>query len=110
MTEFQTFQRRRPWRDALIATTGFSATMFVASLLWSSGNPQWAFTIAFVAVWLLLSISWSNIDFTEKSGSILADVMDHNFDHIDQRVEQLEKTITELRALKTPPKKDPSAL
>jgi len=110
MTELQTFLRRRPWRDALIATTGISAIMFVASLLWNSGNPQWAFIIAFVGVWLLLSISWSNIDFTEKSGTILADVMDHNFDHIDQRVEQLEKTIAELKALKIPPKEYPSAL
>lgn len=94
----------------MIATTGFSAIMFVASLLWNSGNPQWAFAAAFVGLWLLLSISWSNIDFTEKSGSILADVMDHNFDYIDQRVEELEKTITELKALRTPPKRDPSAL
>ena len=109
MNEIKSFKPSRPWRDALLATTGLSAFIFFASLLWSAGYPQWAFALAFVAVWLLLSISWSNIEFTEKSGSILADVMDHNFAHIDERIEKLEKRIAKLKALKAPPKPSPSA-
>lgn len=88
------FSRKQPWRDALIATTGLAVFFLVASLLWNSGHPEWSFTLAFIAIWLLLSISWSNIDFTEESGSILARIVDHNFLRINERIERLEQELT----------------
>jgi hypothetical protein len=66
-------------------------------MLWSSGHPEWAFALAFVAIWLLLSISWSNIDFTEESGSILARIVDHNFNQMNERIEQLEQDLAAVR-------------
>ena len=97
MNDIRTINRKQPWRNALIATTGLSVFILVASLLWNSGHPEWAFALAFVAIWLLISISWSNIDFTEESGTILARIVDHNFDHMNERIEQLEQ---ELAAVK----------
>lgn len=96
MNDFKVFKHKQPWRDALIATTGYSALLFLSSLLWSSGNQEWAFILAFFSTWILLAISWSNIDFTEKSGSLLAEIMDHNFEHTDQRIAQLEKSLGRL--------------
>jgi DNA-binding transcriptional MocR family regulator len=46
----------------------------------------------------LLSISWSNVDFTEKSGAILARVMDHNFNRMHEQIERLEKELAEVRS------------
>jgi len=88
--DIKAFNRKQPWRDALIATTGLSIFILAATMLWSSGHPEWAFALAFVAIWLLISISWSNIDFTEESGSILARIVDHNFQQMHERMEQLE--------------------
>jgi hypothetical protein len=93
LNESQTFRRKQPWRDALIATTVLSVFIFAASLLWNSGYQEWAFALAFVAIWLLLSISWSNIDFTEQSGTILARIVDHNFDQVNERIEHLEQAL-----------------
>lgn len=74
-----------------------SIFMLAASLLWDSGHPEWAFTLVFTAIWLLLSISWSNVDFTEKSGTILARIMDHNFNRVNERMEQLEQDLANIK-------------
>ena len=97
MIDFKVFNRKQPWRDALIATTGLSVFILASTMLWSSGHPEWAFALAFVAIWLLLSISWSNIDFTEESGSILARIVDHNFHQMNERIEQLEQDLAAVR-------------
>lgn len=93
MSGFMAFKRRQPWRDALIATTGLSVFGLAASMLWDTGLYQWAFLLAFIAVWLLLSISWSNIDYTEKSGNLLAEIMDDNFQQLHERVARLEEAL-----------------
>jgi len=97
MNGFKVFNRKQPWRDALIATTGFSVFILASTMLWGSGHPEWAFALAFVAIWLLISISWSNIDFTEESGSILARIVDHNFHQMYERIEQLEQDLAAVR-------------
>ena len=97
MMDIKVFNRKQPWRDALIATTGLSVFILASTLLWNSGHPEWAFALAFVAVWLLISISWSNIDFTEESGSILARIVDHNFHQMNERIEQLEQDLASVR-------------
>jgi hypothetical protein len=99
MNGLRIFNRKQPWRDALIATTGLSLFSLASSLLWNSGYPEWAFALAFVAIWVLLSISWSNIDFTEESGSILASIVDHNFLQMNERIEQLEQDLASARGL-----------
>lgn len=93
MNDLKVFKRKQPWRDALIATTGYIALLFISSLLWTSGSEEWAFALAFFATWVLLAISWSNIDFTEKSGSLLAEIMDHNFEQMHSRIAQLEESL-----------------
>ena len=95
--DIKVFNRKQPWRDALIATTGLSVFILASTLLWNSGHPEWAFALAFVAIWLLISISWSNIDFTEESGSILARIVDHNFHQMNERIEQLEQDLASVR-------------
>ena len=95
--DIRVFNRKQPWRDALIATTGLSVFILASTLLWSSGHPEWAFALAFVSIWLLLAISWSNIDFTEESGSILARIVDHNFHQMNERIEQLEQDLASVR-------------
>jgi len=99
LVELRIFKRKQPWRDALIASTGLSVFVLAATQLWSIGHHEWAFVLVFTATWLLLSISWSNIDFTEKSGAILARVMDHNFDRMHEQIEQLEKDLAEVKAI-----------
>jgi hypothetical protein len=86
MSNIKFFNGKQPWRDALIATTGLSVFVLAATLLWKSGHPEWAFALSFLSVWVLISISWSNIDFTEQSGTILAQIMDRNFDQMHGRV------------------------
>jgi len=98
LTELRIFKSKAPWRDALIASTGLSVFVLAASVLWSSGHHEWAFVLVFAATWLLLSISWSNIDFTEQSGAILASVVDHNFDRMHQQIERLENELAEIRS------------
>ena len=99
MYDIKVFRRKQPWRDALIATTGLSAFIVTSSILWKSGHHEWAFALAFVATWLLLFISWSNIDFAEESGSILAGIVDHNFDQMSARIEQLEQALASVKGL-----------
>ncbi len=93
MSDLKVFKRKQPWRDALVATTGYGTLLFISSLLWTSGHQEWAFVLAFFSTWILLAISWSNIDFTEKSGSLLAEIMDHNFEHVHSRIAQLEESL-----------------
>jgi len=90
-------RRKQPWRDALIATTGLSVFTVACTLLWNSGHPEWSFALAFVSVWALLFISWANIDFTEESGSILARIVDHNFNQVNERIAQLEQELASIR-------------
>jgi hypothetical protein len=99
MVGIRIYQRKQPWRDALIATTGLSVFMLAATLLWTSGYPEWAFALTFVSIWVLISVSWSNIDFTEHSGTILARIMDTNFEQVHDRVEQLEQELNHLRSI-----------
>ena len=93
MQGIKVFRRKQPWRDALVATTGLSVFVLASSMLWNSGHQEWAFALTFVAIWLLLFISWSNIDFAEESGSILASIVDHNFDQMSERIDQLEQAL-----------------
>ena len=104
------FKRRQPWRNALIATTLLSLFLVISSLLWKSGNQEWAFLLAFAAVWTLISFTWSNLDFTEESGSILARIVDHNFEQLHERIEQLENEIGALKGeAHSPARETPSA-
>jgi hypothetical protein len=89
---------RRPWRNGLIATTGLSLFTVIASLLWRSGLPEWAFLLIFVAIWLLISVIWSNDDFNEESSTILARIVDENFSQMHERLEQLEKELEQVRS------------
>ncbi len=91
-------QRMRPWRNALAATTGLAVFFILASSLWQSGYPEWAFLLFFLAVWVLISISWSNIRFAEESGCILAGIVDDNLENLHHEIERLERELQELRA------------
>jgi hypothetical protein len=91
------YQANRPWRNALVATTALSVIFAVSSVLWNSGHPEWAFLLFFLAIWTLISVSWSNIRFAEESGSILAGIVDRNFVHLYAKVERLEEELTALR-------------
>jgi len=91
------FLGRQPWRNALIATTGLSLFFMVSSLLWKSGHAEWAFLLGFLAVWTLLSTSWSNMRYVEESGAILAKIVDDNFSRLFERIEQLEQELPVLR-------------
>lgn len=99
MNGIRMYKRKQPWRDALIATTGLSVFILAATLLWGSGYPEWAFALSFLSIWVLISISWSNIDFTEQSGTILARIMDKNFRQVHDRIEQLEKELSRVKGL-----------
>lgn len=88
---------RHPWRNGLIVTTGLSLFTVLATILWNAGHAEWAFVLAFLVIWLLISLFWSNDEFNEKSGSILARIVDHNFDQMHERLEQLEQELDALR-------------
>lgn len=91
-------KKASPWKKGLLATSAMAATLFAASLLWQNGHPEWSFVLAFSAVWVLISISWSNVDYTEESGSLLASIVDHNFNQMHDRLEYLENELERLRA------------
>lgn len=82
---------KRAWRNGLIITTGLSLFVFLASLLWNSGHPEWGFVLLFLATWVFISLIWSNDHFIEESASMLARIVDHNFDQVHGRLEQLEQ-------------------
>ncbi len=90
-------KRMNAWQSGLLATSALAATFFAASLLWQQGHPQWAFVLAFAAVWVLISVSWASVDYAEKSGTMLARIVDHNFDDMHERVAYLEKELERLR-------------
>ncbi|MEE4216981.1 MAG: hypothetical protein V2I48_05180 [Xanthomonadales bacterium] len=94
-------KKANPWQNGLLATSALAAVFFSSTLLWQQGHPEWAFLLAFSATWTLISISWSNVDYTEQSGSILARIVDHNFNQVHERLEQLERELKALRE-KTP--------
>jgi len=94
---FLKLKRKQPWRDALIASTGLSVFALAASLLWGSGHPEWAFVLLFTAIWVIISISWSNIDFTEESAVILARLMDRNFHDLHERIAKLEQELEDMK-------------
>mgnify|MGYP001822047729 FL=1 len=89
-----------PWQSGLLATSALSAVIFAASLLWQAQHQEWAFLLAFSAVWFLIAVSWSNVDYTDKTGAILARIVDSNFDHVHERLESLEAELEILRAEK----------
>ena len=91
-------RKANPWQSGLLATSGLAAVMFSASLLWQAGHAQWAFVLTFVAVWALISISWANVDFAERSGTVLARIVDHNFEQMHERMIELEQEVEVLRA------------
>ena len=93
MKYFLGLNPRRPWRCSLIATTGLTLFLFVAARLWTVGLAEWAFVLAFLAVWILLSALWSNDEFIEESNQVLAEIVDHNFDNIAERIKKLEQEI-----------------
>jgi hypothetical protein len=95
-------RRIGPWQRSLLATCALSAAFVAASLLWQSGSAHWAFVVAFATVWVTLSLTWSDVDYTEKSGVMLAQIVDHNFDRLHGRMQELEQQIEELRSRKTP--------
>ncbi len=88
---------RHPWRNGLIVTTGLSLFTVLASILWGAGHAEWAFVLAFLTIWLLTSLFWSNDEFNEESGSILARIVDHNFDQMHERLERLEQELDQIR-------------
>ncbi len=88
---------RHPWRNGLIVTTVLSLFTVLASILWDAGHAEWAFVLAFLTIWLLTSLFWSNDEFNEESGSILARIVDHNFDQMHERMEQLEQELDQIR-------------
>jgi len=90
-------KRVNTWQNGLLATSALAAIFFAASLLWQQGHAQWAFALAFTAVWALISISWSNVDYAEESGTILAHIVDHNFNQLHERLEEMEKELEILR-------------
>lgn len=95
-------RKRRSWQNALLATSGLGALFVATSVLWQSGYPQWGFILAFAGVWALIAISWSNVDFTEETGAILARIVDHNFDQMHERVSRLEAELDELHQRMNP--------
>ena len=93
------FKVKHAWRNGLIVATGLSLFSFLASLLWTAGHPEWAFVLLFVATWTLISLIWSNDHYIEESASILARIVDQNFDQVHERLEQLEQELTQEQQL-----------
>ncbi len=87
----------RSWQSSLLATSGLAAALFAASLLWQQGLAEWGFLLGFAAVWALVALSWSSVDFTERSGVLLAHIMDRNFEQMHERVVELEQEVEFLR-------------
>ena len=97
MKNIAALKTQRPWRNGLIATTGLSLFTVIASLLWRSSHAEWAFVLIFVAIWVLISVIWSNDDFNEESGSILAHIVDRNFSQMNERLERMERELEQVR-------------
>jgi len=93
----------RPWRRGFMTTTGVTLILFIAIQLWNTGWADFAFISAFLAVWALTSILWSNDEYIEESNGMLAGIMDQNFDHLHQRLKRIEN---ELQLRGTPKQED----
>jgi hypothetical protein len=91
------FKSARPWRNGLLATTSISLLVVLASVLWNAGHAQWAFLLVFLALWLFISLSWSNDRFIEQSGTLLARIVDHNFQQVHERMEFLERELLKVQ-------------
>jgi hypothetical protein len=91
------FKSAQPWRDGLLATTSLSLLVVLASVLWNAGHAQWAFLLVFLALWLLISLNWSNDRFIEQSGTLLARIVDHNFQRVYERMEFLERELQKVQ-------------
>ena len=89
-------KKANPWKTGLVATSGLAVAVFASSLLWQGGYPEWSFLLSFSAVWILVSLTWANVDYTEDSGTLLARVVDHNFNQVHKRLEYLEKELDRL--------------
>ena len=87
----------RTWQSSLLATSGLAAALFAASQLWQQGLAEWGFLLGFAAVWTLVALSWSSVAFTERSGVLLARIMDRNFEQMHERVVELEREVETLR-------------
>jgi thiol:disulfide interchange protein len=83
-----------PWRNSLIIATGLNALAFAAYLLWQAGQAEWGFALLFGVSWVLISLLLSNDNFNEESGVILAGILDENVDHLQARIEQLERALS----------------
>ena len=88
----------RPLRRGFIAATVLAVFVFGAVQLWSAGAPQWAFALAFAAIWLLISALWSNDEFIEESSLILASSIDQNFEAVCERLQKIESELEKSRA------------
>ena len=67
--------KNRSLSQALIATTVLAGISTLAFTAWQSGYPQWAFALVFLAVWLVISVSWANVRFNKESGLMLAGIV-----------------------------------
>lgn len=85
------------WQSSLLATSGLAAAFFAASLLWQQGLAEWGFLLGFAAAWALVALSWSSVAYTERSGVLLAQIMDRNFEQMHERVVELEQEVEFLR-------------
>ncbi len=88
---------RNPWQAGLIAATALSVVGVYASLLSQAGQQEWAFLVLFVSLWSLLTLFWANDGYNEESGMMLAETIDHNVEHLHNRLVSLEKELKQLR-------------
>ena len=95
------FNTRNPWQAGLIAATALSVVCFYALLLSQAGHSEWAFLLLFASAWCLITLVWANDDFNEESGLLLAETMDHNVQHLNNRLVNLEKELKQLRTFGT---------
>lgn len=89
-------KRKKPWLSSLVTTTILAVFFTLASQLWVDGRPEWAFVVFFSGLWILLSVFWSNAHYSEASGLVLADIVDHNFRKVSDRIDQLEQQLEEI--------------
>ena len=90
------FKRKKPWLNSLFTTTILAILFFYSSQLWADGYPEWGFLVSFLGLWLLMSVFWSNAHYNEQSGVILADIVDHNFRKVSDRIDQLERQLEDM--------------
>ena len=88
-------KNKRPWLNGLITTTILAVVLTFSGQLWADGRQEWAFAAFFAGAWLLISLFWSNVRYNEESGLILADIIDHNFREISDRIDQLEQHLAD---------------